>query len=465
MSNGLILVVDDSEAVRDGISSKLHESGFTVDLAGDGETALQLSRTNRYDVVIADLVMPKLGGIEVLKHFREKSPGIPVIIITAHANLDSAIEALRGRAFDYLLKPFRLDDIVSLVKEAIQYKKRKDAEKTSLLGMPGTPQNIARGEIIGSSKAMQDVYAKIAKVSKTDCTVLIQGESGTGKELIARAIHFNSNRKKKPLIPINCAAIPLELLESELFGHEKGAFTHAFRSRPGRFEMAHKGTIFLDEIADMPLTLQVKLLRVLQERSFERVGGTKSIKVDIRIIAATNKNLGMCVKQGRFREDLYYRLNVVPIRVPPLRDRMEDLELLANHFLQAFCQLREVPLKRLSPGVVECFKEYHWPGNVRELENLLERLVILVENDEIKLSDLPPRFVKRKELHQVPHAVKFPSSGISLKREMERYETELILEALKKADGVKSKAARLLGINRTTLLEKLRRRGIPLSSI
>ncbi len=466
MNPGSVLVIDDSEVIRGGIAEKLSSAGFEVATAADGEEAIRLGDTEKFDVVISDIVLPKVDGIRVLKFFRERHPNVPVILITGHATLETAIEAIRERAFDYILKPFRLDDLLHLTTEALAYnRERKGGRLRSQSPSPGSTNGLELNEIIGSSPAMHEVYDKIAKVSRADCTVLIQGESGTGKELIARAIHFNSRRKNKPWIPINCGAIPGELLESELFGHEKGAFTHAFRSRPGRFELAHKGTIFLDEIGEMPLTLQVKLLRVLQERCFERVGGIKTIRVDIRVIAATNTDLEDMVKKGNFREDLYYRLNVVPIEVPPLRNRLEDLEPLVKHFLSYFCTSREVPLKKISEEAMQCFYEYNWPGNVRELENLLERLVILVEGEEITLDDLPPRFKSRKELPPGDLPTEFPSTGISLKAEVEKYETQLIFKALEKANGVKSKAARLLGINRTTLLEKLRRRGIPLSSI
>ncbi len=465
MDRGSVLVIDDSEVIRNGIAEKLSSCGYNVTVASDGPQALEISRQRDFDLVISDIVLPKLDGIGVLKYFKKNRPEVPVILITGHATLESAIEAIRGKAFDYLLKPFELSELVNLTREAIAYSRKKRKNGAISRHQQTPPHGLDLGEIIGSSPLMQRVYDKISKVSKTDCTVLIQGESGTGKELIARAIHLNSRRRNKPWIPINCGAIPGELLESELFGHEKGSFTHAFRSRPGRFELAHKGTIFLDEIAELPLVLQVKLLRVIQERCFERIGGLKTIKVDIRIIAATNKNLEESVRRGEFREDLYYRLNVVPIDVPPLRERIEDLEPLANHFLDYFCLSRDIPRKNLSPDVLQCFHEYQWPGNVRELENLLERLVILVEGDTIQVDDLPPRFKSPKELIPGNVPTDFPATGISLKAEIEKYETQLIFKALEKANGVKSEAARLLGINRTTLLEKLRRRGIPLSSI
>lgn len=465
MNPGRILIIDDSAVVRDGFADKLHREGFQVDTAENGKDAIFMGKTNSYDVVVTDIVMPKVDGMEVLSYFRKHYPKTPVIIISGHATLDTALQALRSGAYDYLLKPVKLEELTSLVHEAVRISEEKEKLKDNLQEHGYQHKTFQYTDIVGDSPAIQKVFRKIEKVARTDCTVLIYGESGTGKELIARAIHFNSTRRNKPLVPINCAAIPDDLLESELFGHEKGAFTHAFRSRPGRFELAAGGTIFLDEIGEMPPKLQVKLLRVLQERTFERVGGFKTLKVDVRIIAATNKDLEKAVKKGAFREDLYYRLNVVPIKVPPLRSHLQDLNPLVNHFLNFFCQLREIPPKHVSPEVMECFREYRWPGNVRELENLLERLIVLVESQEITLSDLPARFTMRKELPGTKTPVAFPSTGIVLKSEIEKYETELIFMALKKANGIRSEAARLLGINRTTLLEKLRRRGISLSSI
>ena len=314
-------------------------------------------------------------------------------------------------------------------------------------------------EIIGRSPAIKRVFRLIEKVAPTESTVLILGESGTGKELVARAIHQKSRRKDGPFIPVNCGAIPEELLESELFGYEKGAFTGANRSKPGRFELAHGGTIFLDEIAEMSPKLQVKLLRILQEKTIERLGSERSIPVNIRIIAATNRHLEKEVAEGRFREDLYFRLNVIPIKLPPLRERREDIPLLAEHFLQKFCEREEVPVKRLSEEALECLLSYSWPGNVRELENLMERLVILTEDEIIKREDLPEYLCK-------PPAVRinlledFPPEGLDLQETLKEMEKSLILKALEASGGVKSKAAQLLRLNRTTLIEKMKRLGL-----
>ncbi|MBX6423063.1 sigma-54-dependent Fis family transcriptional regulator [Thermosulfurimonas sp. F29] len=314
-------------------------------------------------------------------------------------------------------------------------------------------------EIIGKSRAIREVFRLIDKVAPTESTVLILGESGTGKELVARAIHARSRRRHGPFVPVNCGAIPEELLESELFGYERGAFTGATRSKPGRFELAHGGTIFLDEIAEMSPKLQVKLLRILQERRVERLGGERAFPVDIRIIAATNRDLEREVAEGRFREDLYFRLNVIPIKLPPLRERKEDIPLLAKHFLARFCEREDLPLKKLSDGALRRLMEYHWPGNVRELENLMERLVILTEGEIIEEKDLPEHIRSASPVPICPPG-KFPVDGFSLPRALREFERELILQALEISGGVKSRAARLLGIKRTTLIEKMKRLGL-----
>jgi len=314
-------------------------------------------------------------------------------------------------------------------------------------------------EIIGKSRAIQEVFRLIDRVAPTDSTVLILGESGTGKELVARAIHAKSRRREGPFVPVNCGAIPEELLESELFGYERGAFTGATRSKPGRFELAHGGTIFLDEIAEMSPKLQVKLLRILQERRVERLGSERAVPVDIRIIAATNKNLEKEVAEGRFREDLYFRLNVIPIQLPPLRERKEDIPILAEYFLARFCEREELPPKKLSKGALQRLIEYHWPGNVRELENLMERLVILTEGEIIEEKDLPEHIRATPSVSDLTPG-KFPAEGFSLPRALREFERDLILRALEISGGVKSRAAKLLGIKRTTLIEKMKRLGL-----
>ena len=312
---------------------------------------------------------------------------------------------------------------------------------------------------------MQELYRIIGRVAKTDSTVLVMGESGTGKELIANAIHYNSSRRQKPFIPINCGAIPEELLESELFGHEKGAFTGALRDRRGRFELAHQGTILLDEIGEMSPKLQVKLLRFLQETKFQRIGGSRTIEVDVRIIAATNKNLERAVSENEFREDLYYRLNVIPIHVPPLREREGDIALLAQHFIRQHCQAKDIPQKRFSTSAMQALEFYNWPGNVRELENVVERMVILTEDHEIQLLDLPERMRAQPQAKTCFEAhLQIGDQGICLKDTLDDLENRLILEALEKAGGVKNKAAKLLGLNRTTLIEKMKKKNLQFPS-
>ena len=313
--------------------------------------------------------------------------------------------------------------------------------------------------IIGQSQPMQELYRMIQRVARTDSTILIMGESGTGKELIANAIHFNSTRRHRPFVPINCGAIPEELMESELFGHERGAFTGAIRERKGRFEIAHTGTVLLDEIGEMSPKLQIKLLRVLQERKFERVGSSRTIEVDVRVIAATNKDLEQSVATGKFREDLFYRLNVIPFMVPPLRQRAGDVPLLVHYFLRQHCHKKDYPLKKISKAALASFHDYDWPGNVRELENVIERLVILSDGDEIQNDDLPPRMQENKP-SEPPSILTLGHNGIDLKKTLDDLEDQLIMEALKKAQGVKNQAAKYLGLNRTTLIEKMKKRGI-----
>jgi two-component system, NtrC family, response regulator AtoC len=316
-------------------------------------------------------------------------------------------------------------------------------------------------QFVGTSEPIRRVIEFVAKVADSDSTVLIQGESGTGKELVARMLHFNSESKDRPLVPVNCGAIPENLLESELFGHEKGSFTGAAHTRIGRFELAHGGTIFLDEIGELSLGLQVKLLRVLQERSFERVGGTRTIDVDVRVVAATNQDLELAVQQKRFREDLYYRLNVIPVTVPPLRERQSDIPQLVNHFLERLNHGKQLAMTSCSPNAMARLMEYHWPGNIRELENMIERLAVLSQSGTIEVSDLPERIQRRSVTAEqiAPHLINFSDQGVNLSREIEQFENRLIVGALRQANGITSKAAQLLQVNRTTLVEKMKRKG------
>ncbi len=461
MRNESVLVVDDSPEIRFTMAEVLKIRGFAVETASDGQEAIDLLHNRFFDIVITDLAMPRKDGMDVLRYVNEHSPESICIIITGFGSIQGAVDALKLGAYDYLCKPIKPDEVIVIIDKALEVREIKRENLT----LKRELKNLVGFErIIGSSAPMQEVFRLIERVADTDSTVLITGESGTGKELIAHAVHFASDRREKPFVAINCAAIPEELLESELFGHEKGAFTHAIKTRIGRFELANKGTIFLDEIGDMSPALQVKLLRVLQERQFERVGGTKTIAVDIRVIAATNTDLEEAVKKGTFREDLFYRLNVIPIKVPPLRERVEDIPLLVKHFLNKFCQGKRDTVEGISDEALELLCRYEWPGNVRELENIIERLVILTSNRIIQADELPEQIRKSSG---VPSPVSFssgfpvmPEQGLSLSKAVEELEKNLILQALEKTGGIKNRAAKLLQMNRTTLIEKMKKLGL-----
>lgn len=455
-----VLVIDDDETVRDVLSSFLQEKGFEVLTSERGESGLEMLLSERFDLALVDLVMPGIGGMDILKELSLRKMKLPVIIITAYGTIQNAVEAMKLGAFDYVTKPFNLDEIMLVIERALELSR---LERENLLLKKQLRQRYNFSGLIGDSIKMQRVYELIEKVADTDSTILITGESGTGKELVARTIHYNSSRADGPFVPLNCAAIPRDLLESELFGHEKGAFTGAITTRIGRFELANNGTLFLDEIGELDPSLQVKLLRVIQEREFERVGGAKTIKVDVRIIAATNRNLEEAVAEGKFREDLYWRLNVIPIHLPPLRGRREDIPLLIDYFVKKFHRKRKGKALIFPPEVMSVLIRYEWPGNVRELENLVERLSVLVTDETVKIQDLPERFIKHSSLEQQglrPELSQLRDEGIDLQKTIEEIERDLILKALQKAEGVRAKAAQLLGLNRTTLIEKMKRLGI-----
>jgi len=452
-----ILLVEDDDSQREALAGILHQEGYEVEAVADGETALTRLREGAFDLVLADLLLPGLSGLDLLSQIVRHWPETKCIILTGFATVKNSVSAMRMGAYDYLQKPVDPQELRLLVQRALEHRR---LEQENLRLKKQLRRRFGFANLIGASEPMQALFELIRKVADSDSTVLLLGESGTGKELIARALHYNSPRRQGPLIPVNCAAIPAELLESELFGHERGAFTHAVRTRIGRFEQANGGTIFLDEIADMSPTLQVKILRVLQDRAFERIGGVKTIRVDIRVIAATNRNLEAMVKAGQFREDLFYRLNVIPIRVPPLRERTSDIPLLAAHFLSEFSRRRKQPVKRLSPEALELLMKYPWPGNVRELENLMERLVILCEGEIIRPGDLPERFQPLPPLKLPEPPPDFPPEGISLTEAVQDFERRLILKALEKSRWVKSRAAQLLHLNRTTLIEKMKKQKI-----
>jgi DNA-binding NtrC family response regulator len=426
---------------------------YEVSTAPDGESGIKELEADNYDLVITDLMMPGVGGMEVLDHVLNNSPKTMCIILTGYGTIKSSVEAIKNGAFDYITKPVTASELLVDVEKALKF---RSLEEENIRLKKELRRKDRYENLVGTSEAIKKIYDLIEKVADTDGTVLISGPTGTGKELISRAIHYNSSRDDKPLVVINCAAIPEELLESELFGHEKGAFTGAHKTRIGRFEMANGGTIFLDEIGEMSPALQVKLLRVLQERKFERVGGTKSIHVDIRIIAATNRNLTTGINNGTFREDLYYRLNVIPIKVPPLKRRKSDIPLLIDFFLKKARRRKQQNVKEFSPAAMDAMMRYDWPGNVRELENVITRVSILCDNQAVGFHDLP-EYLQQNSVLKQPVKEDLLAKGGTLSEAVRDFEKKLILEALEKSDGVKAKAAKLLNIKRTTLVEKIKK--------
>ena len=477
MEKGRIIIVEDEQNILGMLDELLTAKGYSVDSFIDPKSALIALKNNSYQLLITDLLMPKVDGLQLINFIQKEYLSTLGIVITGYGSLETAISAMRCGAFDYLLKPFKFEDVLSSVESAMQYSRllagdtipKKITGKANLLRRFSENRMVRENtllrsflkdkykfeNIIGVSFSMQKVFELIEKVADTNATVLITGESGVGKELVARAIHFNSSRRDKPLVVVNCGAIPETLLESELFGYEKGAFTGATATRLGRFELADGGTIFLDEIGDMSFNLQVKLLRAIQEKAFERIGGTKTIDVDLRIMAATNHNLEDLVREGKFREDLYYRLNVVPIHMPPLRERKQDIPLLFAHFLERSNAMNSASVEGFSEETMEVLMEYDYRGNVRELQNLVERLVVLKKSGFIGIGDLPEKFYSqqkpdytRLDLHRGYDTL------------VSEFEQNLILKALNETNGVKSKAAQILSMNRTTLIEKMKRLGI-----
>jgi DNA-binding NtrC family response regulator len=453
-----VLVVDDEELYRHAIERILRRVGFGVLMAPDAGEALQVISDNSVALVLCDIQMPGINGLELVRQIHEVEPDLPCIVMTGYNTPENSVEALQAGAFWYLENPFehdRLDIVRRLVTQAIEHGRLK-SENRQLQRQLRSRHKF--DSIIGKSDSLGRTLSLVEKVADTESTVLITGESGTGKELVARALHYNSRRADRLLVTVNCGAIPEELLESELFGHVKGAFTNAINHRDGRFTVAHGGTIFLDEIGDMSPNHQVKILRVLQERTFEPVGSSKTQKVDVRVIAATHQNLPRLIEQGRFREDLYYRLNVLPIEVPALRDRADDLPLLIHHFLDLARHERDSRIEGVTDGAMQLLMDYHWPGNVRELENLTERLSVLVGVGDIDVDDLPAHI--RAEPTTQPWAPRVPSSGIDFNAAVGRFESDLIKQALEHTHWNKNRAAGLLGLNRTTLIEKIKKRRI-----
>ena len=448
-SNGTILVVDDDAVARQLLADALRKEGYDVEIAAGGADAIALGRAKPFDVVLTDIKMGEVDGMAVLREFRQRSPETAIVLLTAFGSMDGAVEAIKQGAYDYLAKPFKKEDIRLVVRRSLEHSRlvRENARiREELRERHGSP-------LIGSSPAILEVYKLVARVSPGKSTVLLEGESGTGKELVARAIHANSPRRDRAFVPVNCAALTETLLESELFGHEKGAFTGAVATKRGLFETADQGTLFLDEIGDIGPALQVKLLRVIQEQEVRHVGGTAPVKVDVRIVAATNRDLAKMVRDGKFREDLYYRLNVVRIVLPPLRDRREDIPMLAHHFLQKVCSANNPTIRGFVPETMALLERYHWPGNVRELENVIERTVSLAHGPLIMPDDLPET-VRKAETAM--------AGGNESLLSLDEVEKRHLNRVLRETDGNKVRAAKILGIDRRTLYRMAERFGIDL---
>lgn len=451
-----ILVVDDEKSMRDFLAIVLKKDGYYVATASDGEEAVGMVQKDIFDLVITDIKMSKLSGLEVLRAVKEMSPQTIVLMITAFASTETAVEAMKEGAYDYIMKPFQIDEVKLIIKNALERKKLQE-ENTRL--RRELKDQAAFENIVGKGEKMQKVLDLVYKVADSNSNILIFGESGTGKELIARGIHFNSRRRDKPFVTVNCSALPETLLESELFGHMKGSFTGAVANKEGLFEVAHEGTLFLDEIGETSLAIQVKLLRVLQEREFRRIGGTKDIKVDVRIIAATNKDLEKAVAQGTFREDLYYRLDVIPVYLPPLRARLDDIPLLAEYFLQKFSQKLGKSIRSITPDSISLLMAQEWKGNVRELENVMERAVALATGDQITPQLLQECLQKPTPSREVL-PTELPNEGMDLEHFIGNMEKDLLLKALQRSKGIKKEAARLLGLNFRSFRYRLEKYGI-----
>lgn len=440
-----VLVVDDEEPLRRLLKKELARKGFLVDAADDGDAALKMLGEDVYDVVLVDIVMPGIDGISLIKKIKEDPEAPVVIVLTGKATVETAVEAMKNGAFDYFTKPYKLDELIIVVNRAYEY--GRTVLKNQLL-----QQELVRkespAEFISRSRQLDDIFALIRKVAPTDSTAFIHGESGTGKELIANTIWHHSRRSSLPFIALNCATLSENLIESELFGHEKGAFTNAYQTKHGIVEVADKGTLFLDEIGEMPVSLQAKLLRFLDSGEFRRVGSNKTLKVDVRVIAATNKDLSGLIKSGEFREDLYYRLNVINITIPPLRERKEDIEALSAYFLRKYSRSNSKDISGFEDEVVNAFGRYHWPGNVRELENVIERAVILCDRDRVGVDDI-----------SLPVATVSPGN-MGEDKSLEGMEKDYILKVLREANGNQSVASQVLGIDRKTLYLKLKRYGV-----
>lgn len=457
MQSARILVVDDESSLRTALFRVFDRKGHKVVTANCKQEAEALSQVDSpLDLALIDLRLPDGNGIDLLKSIKRTHPEAEVILLTGHGTIEDAILATREGAFHFITKPFNIEELISIVDKALSHKLLQN-ENTVLKS--ALHKRYRFENIIGQSDEIRKVLSFIERVADSDSTILVTGDSGTGKELIAKAIHHNSPRASNPFVPINCGAIPSELLESELFGHVKGAFTGATNSRAGRFELAHNGTVFLDEIGDMSPDLQVKLLRVLQERCFEPVGSTRTISTNVRVVAATNVNLEEAVKNGSFREDLFYRLNVIPINVPPLRERPSDIPLLMQHFIETFNKTKNRQISGVSSEAMDLLYHYPWPGNIRELENLVERIAILKGSGRIEVEDLPENYLSRKVSNR-ELSVDIPETGMDFNSAVDTYENALILRALEKTGWNRNQAAILLKLNRTTLVEKIKKKGL-----
>ena len=456
-----ILVVDDEANLRRVLAAQLLRDGYEVHTASDGEAGLAMLREHHIDLLITDLRMPKLDGMELMRQALRLEPDLPIVMLTAHGSVDNAVEALKTGAFDYLTKPFDQAEVRAVVRKALRTRDLAGAEARREEAREG------RYGILGESAAIAEVFAILDRVADTPTTVLVTGESGTGKELVARALHENSSRRDKPFIKVNCAAIPKDLMESELFGYERGAFTGAVGSKPGRFELASGGTLFLDEIAEIPVEMQVKLLRVLQESEFERVGGIRTIRVDVRLVAATNRDLKREIAAGTFREDLFYRLNVVPITLPSLRERASDIPVIASHFVQKFNARLKKSVAGIEPEAMERLGRYAWPGNIRELENVMERAILFCDAQRVRAADLPLELREggaRASPSAFPPEMRDALGADGLKEQvkaaMSRLERDLIVRALEQTGSNVTHAARLLKISRKGLQLKMKELGL-----
>ena len=446
-----ILVVDDEEQMRDLLVKVLERKGYQVSVCGNGADALAFLEREPVDLVVTDVRMPGLSGMEALRAIKELNPEIVVIIMTAFGSIDQAVQAVKEGAYDYINKPFKIDEMLLTIEKALE-ERRLRHEVSTLRQELRTRYHFEN--LIGKSRAMQEIFGLIEQVAGSRSTVMVYGKSGTGKELVAKAIHYNSPRSTRAFVAVNCAAIPAELLESELFGHEKGSFTGAIATKVGKFELATGGSLFLDEVGSMRLDLQAKILRALQEREVERVGGTRTIKIDVRVIAATNRDLKKAVEEGTFREDLYYRLNVVPITLPDLKDRQEDIPLLANHFVQKFAQESNPAIREISKEAMAVLMSHAWPGNVRELENVIERAVTLGHGPAVLPTDLPPHLAGGANPLE---------RALAREATLEDLERDYIAMILQRTKGHQIRAATILGIDRRTLYRKIRRYGLKLN--